>query len=315
MTEHSMNIDSNELNDAARIRAYADEELPRDEAGTAADDQQRVAFELALRDRVAHVMDEGVTAPQSLRDSVAAMFAAEATSEDAAPQQTVSTPMGDTTERSFWSGAAGRFLAVAAVLILVATLAIVSVSTLSGPAVPNAPFEIQRASDVQSFVPRAHNNSTGCSKEQFDAKFTHATIDDAVLHIDDYLDGVPEQFREKLVRLESAGFVFAGMGKCGVPGGGDSVHAYYRPASGEGQPISIFIQEATTEELAGMCDRHCFTAQCDDKPDAGQTLVVWQCSGFLHYLYSSDAGVVATAREAFMAPTRSAPFMPGLASR
>ncbi len=306
MTEQFSNdFDPSTLSEASRLRLIADGELPAEGVGD--DGGARIDFESGLRERVAHVMGAGdeVRAPAELRASIEAMFAAERGDAPAVDGQpaVVTTPMGDTTDRSFWSGVRG-FAAIAAVFALVATLIIVSTSNTFGPSGPTAPFSIQRVADIQTFVPKAHGFSTTCSPEDFAAKFNAESIAAAVDTASDHLEGLPADLRAKIEAFAERGYAFAGMGPCKVPGDGKSVHAFFTHASDESkQPVSVFIQSAPEME-SNMCDQHCWTGECND--DSGETLAVWRCGGYLHYVYSPDSEAVALARGAFSAPGQTA---------
>ncbi|GAB4554933.1 MAG: hypothetical protein Tsb0013_17630 [Phycisphaerales bacterium] len=307
MTERNMNIDPSQLNDAARLRALADGEIPRERAGEV--DDRRLAFESALKDSVARVMGEDVRAPEALRASVAAMFAAEHATEHATedvPDVLVAAGV-DTTDRSFWSGGAGRWLPIAAVLALVITLVGVGASSFLTPQTVNSQFTVTRASNVIEFVPSAHTYTITCDPATFAEKFTQVSIDDAVTYAGTYLGGVTGDLRTKLVSLDKAGFRFVGMGPCAVPGEGKSVHAYFEhEATGTG--VSVFIQQLDEPGFDKMCEKHCFGASCED--GAAKNLYVWKCSGYLHYLYSPDAEVTESARAAMDAPSKVASLMP-----
>ncbi len=45
---------------------------------------------------------------------------------------------------------------------------------------------------------------------------------------------------------------FVGVGPCGVPGGGDSMHMVFAPVGAEGAPISVFMQDATARNPQAM---------------------------------------------------------------
>ncbi|MEM1424461.1 MAG: hypothetical protein AAGH64_10720 [Planctomycetota bacterium] len=312
MTEQHMNMDPNELNDAARLRALADGEIARDDVPDA--DERGLAFEAALKDSVSRVMGEEVRAPDALRSSIEAMFAQESGSSvptvESEPQEdvgVVETPMGDTTDRSFWAGPVARLLPVAAVLALVVTLVGFGASGFLGSQTPDAPFELTRASNITEFVPRAHTFSMECSPEEFAAKFNERGVDGAVAFAGSYLGGLGGAIREKIDNLERAGFEFAGMGRCAVPGEGKSVHAYFRQPGAESS-VSVFIQQIENDAFDNMCEKHCFGAACD--AGGADNLYVWKCSGLLHYIYSPDASVTEDAKSAIQAPAKVASLLP-----
>ena len=302
-----MNINPSELNDAARLRALADGEIGRDDAPGV--DERGLAFEGALKESVSRVMGEEVRAPEALRASIEEMFARErasAASDEPAPS-VVQTPMGDTTDRSFWAGPVAKFLPVAAVLALVVTLVGFGATSFFGTQGPPPPFEVTRASNVTEFVPKAHAFSMSCTPDQFAAKFNNESIDNAVAFAGEYLGGLPGPLREKIDNLTAAGFAFEGLGQCKVPGEGKSVHAYFRQEGAE-TSVSVFIQQVEGNSFDRMCEQHCFGASCDENSAAN--LFVWKCSFLLHYIYSPAASVTEAARGAIQAPTKTASLMP-----
>lgn len=303
------------MNDAARLRALADGEITADQAGDVASQTDRVEHERALKESVSRVMgDESVRAPEALRRSVIQMFREEAPASDSRDEQpaVVTTPMGDTTDRSFWGGV-GRYVAIAAVLGLVVTVLIVGAAKSFTNPVVRSPFTRVQVADVQDFLPRAHEFTTECSREEFEQKFVSKTIGDAVELTQEHLAGVPDDLAQKMQRLVDNGFEFVGMGACHVPGNGNSVHAYFRPKGG-GEAVSVFVQTADATLLSGMCGEHCFGLDCEKDPSTKENLIVWKCSGYLHYIYSPDAEIAARARTAFNAPPKMAPLMPAVAS-
>ena len=307
MTEQHMNIDPSELNDAARLRALSDGEIARDDAPGV--EEQGLAFESALKDSVSRVMSEEVRAPDDLRASIEAMFAAERGSdaEQNESPAVVATPMGDTTDRSFWAGPVAKVLPIAAVLALVVTLVGFGATSFFGTQGPTPPFELTRASNITEFVPKAHSFSMECSPEDFASKFKKRGVDGAVAFASDYLGGVSGPLRTKIDNLVNAGFEFAGMGQCAVPGEGKSVHAYFRQPGAESS-VSVFIQQIEGNSFDNMCEQHCFGVSCDD--GGADNLYVWRCSGMLHYIYSSDASVTEAAKAAIQAPSKTASLMP-----
>lgn len=301
---------------STRLRARADGEFPddppvSDESADQAGDQARIAFEQGLRESVNRVMGADA-APDGLRERLLTAMRAEAdasaasvTVAGAGDEGVLRPAMGDTRDRSFWARSAPQWLAAAAAIALAVTLVVAGINRVTGPA-PDSPFTIREAAAVSSYVTRAHESCSDFGA-YYERKFSLRTIDEAVEHVDDYLSFVPEDLRGKLERLEDAGFTFAGLGPCAIPGEGRSVHLIYRPANESRSTLSLFIQE-TGERVEGMCQEHCFTADCDTSDGR---LVVWKCDGALHYLYAKDAASLEAARTAMKAPARDAKLVRG----
>ncbi len=224
-------IDWSSAPEASRVRALSDGELPAGEerelrvAASSERVDRAVAFERALRERVGAAMS-GAGAPSRLRERVEA--ALRQGDEGDAAAGVIRRP-----SRGFWSGGAGRWLALAAALALVAT-AFVFMPTSSAPA---GLAVLTRASEHISaehsgcitnpayFSAKLDAPAEGASAEELVSR----QIGDLPVHLD----------------LDEAGYRLAGLGECHVPGGGDSVHLLYEPRSGEGETVSLFIQEAT----------------------------------------------------------------------
>lgn len=53
---------------------------------------------------------------------------------------------------------------------------------------------------------------------------------------------------ERVMESAGAGYSFLGVGPCGVPGGGASMHMVFAPTDASRAPISVFLQDASSRE-------------------------------------------------------------------
>lgn len=296
MSEQNPNLDgvNGELPRGAMLRAVADGETPTP-AGLGSDDEARVGFERGLRDCVGRSLG-GTTAPAELRARIEGMLGGGAgAGEHETDGGVVRTPLGDTRRQSFWSGVAG-LASVAAVLAICSTVVVMAVLQSRGGGV--APADRQAASMLATFVQTAHDKCS-VENEHTKKKFTARDSGSAEEMSRKILGGVPPIVDNGFASLAGSGFEFAGLGGCGVPGRGPSVHIVFRSLDGGNRAASLFIQSNG--------DWHVTESRCATVREGladGRTMVVWETGGFQHYLFSAHSGDLRVLRKALGAPSR-----------
>lgn len=308
-------VDSNALNEGARVRAAADGEVSPD-----GQDAGRVSFERGLRESVGRVMGRE-TAPAELRARIEAILR-ETPIDEAGSQSpgVVSTPLGDTTSRSFWSRTP-QWLAAAAVMGLAATLLIMGGRTTTVPSngtigtTQEASAGYGILAQAAGFVVREHESCDSAS-EHFAVR-TQAEADKAALEI---LSEVPDVIDFPIEGLHEIGYEFAGIGRCEVPGGGASAHLLYENKNVPGLKMSLFVQVDTgkidIEEGKSYIRRAkqgttgCMFASPEAQPgENGRSLVVWREGGYIYYLFAPGEGCCKRARKDFHAPEPEEPLI------
>ncbi len=97
----------------------------------------------------------------------------------------------------------------------------------------------------------------------------------------------------KVISMAGPDFRFLGVGPCGVPGGGDSLHMVFAPADAEHAPISVFIQDASSRDPQALPRT---MAQLGETAE-GQSVQAFRHGECLVYVVSSsedDARRIAT---------------------
>lgn len=281
-------IDPASMNRAELIRAAADGEVPMDRIP--ASDRTRVEFERALRQAVDRVSPDA-TAPDHLRASIMQAFREHAPPAAAAPVG--ASDSRATTSPSFWNRAP-RWLGVAALLALCATVVVMSIrtgyTTFGGH---------QGAIKTASFIQREADSCTQLD-EHFNAKFRARSMDEAR----DLATSIFQKTPEALLRADDAltamGYRFAGFGRCAVPGPGDSAHLIYHADANHADALSLFIQqESDALALERDC---CYLLPGGEASD--DRVVAWREDGFIYYLFSHNPTAIDTARSIFQAPQR-----------
>lgn len=275
-----------------RLRAAADGEAPGIDLSREPDDALRIEFEKGLREAVGRVMSVSPAAPAALRERILADLA-----EADAP-----APLRF--PRWLWWAPA-----VAAVLAAAVGTALM-VGRSSGPATPTgAPVVAgttveseptiggQQVTRLVSFAERAHNECA-LFGDTFNRKMVARTEAEGAAAAIELLKKVPDVLEIRCGALAEAGYEFAGLGRCQVPGEGRSAHLIYRCKSGAAPSVSLFIQE----DLGDMpleCDRF----YCCRKAEAGgKSLTIWRQDGLIYYLFAPCKEEGERARVAFGAP-------------
>lgn len=246
---------------ATLIRCAADDNLSMAQADALhahlvahPEDQARIDFERGLRDAVATAMDPG-TAPARLRHSIETMFAERPQSDTVGPAAT--------RDRSFWRRSFLPTAVAAMVLMAFGVTLIVSNQSRSKD------WSDGLGARVVSWVEREHNKCCD-SIEYRQRKLTVTNVADAQEQTRRDLGAAPRR-----IQLDDAGYTFAGYGPCRIPGGGASGQLIYTPNSGEGEPISLFVQrdDGRLDGVASLSD--CLTND--------QTFI-WRADGLIYYL-------------------------------
>lgn len=275
---------------AALIRAAADGEVTDAEQAQleAASDNDSVAdrieFEQDLRAAVRRHLDP-VATPADLRERIAAALA----SEPSAPaDDVVTSPLGDTRDRSFWNSPVvatlGRWAAVAAVLAIAATL-IVMASRSTAPSVST-----DQASRLVGFVGSQHASCKDFG-DHYKQKMEWQSVGEAHDAAAKILDIAPAAFHFEDL-LTAGGYEFGGLGRCAVPNGSHSVHLIYKRLS-DGTPVSLFIQTGMAPSL--KLPKSCCLMDCKRSPE----FATWQEVNVRYYVFSESPDVVADVLTAF----------------
>lgn len=307
MTDGNDHLDPSTLSPAARLRAAADGEIAHPTASSK-DDASRIAFERGLRAACSRAM-QGAPAPDSLRQSVLQAMRAEpfgtlkiAGAQSHEPPQRAAQASDDGPisfpSRPPWM----RFgLAVAAMLAIAAGAFYVQRSAVLTPVTPVMLGE-QRATILADFANEQHQQCADFGPA-FEGKMTARTVAEAQKAAIELLSHVPEVLELKSDALAKAGYQFAGLGRCHVPGTGRSAHLLYKPDStvAPGAPVvSLFIQEDTGELTM---DDFCAYRKEGDPTKKRCCMTVWRSDGLIYYLVTPK-GTPPEARNAFSVPER-----------
>jgi len=271
--DHTNPIDWTRQPGADRLRGVADGELAQSETASS-DDRARVAFERTLRERVAETMG-AVTAPAGLREQLAAALAeetgraehADRTARDNTPP--VSTDPIRRTTTSFWAGGGRRWLGIAAAVALTATVFIISQKP-SGPDI--TPLSQVAASVVAEhrgcLIDEAHMSLEGArpDPDSTPSAFIAAQIGDLPVHLE----------------LDHHGYRLAGLGGCDLAGSGKMVHLLYEPIAETGEPVSLFIQNASADHR-GIREGVVYTNGVDETT----RVRIWREGDVIYYMATS----------------------------
>lgn len=284
------------LSRGALVRAAADGELSAEQSraletlrSSDASIEREIVFERALRDRVATTMREPSVAPASLRASIEALIA----------QERGTVGPHATRTRSFWAKRAGWLVAAAAVLVVASITYIAGWPSQQPPrptsTIAAAPFEQGRLIAASNFIAREHNRCAPFER-YFNLKMSVRDAAEANDMVVTLLGAPPTR-----IKLDDAGYTFAGMGRCAVPGPGDSVHMIYRPVGDAPGVVSLFIQKLVNEPA--MADDVRYHVPID----GGGSLLIWRDSGLIYYLFCQDEATGSDISGLLNAPARELP--------
>ncbi|MEO0631780.1 MAG: hypothetical protein AAFY46_13810 [Planctomycetota bacterium] len=293
---------------AALVRLAADGEISAEqerrlevELERDSDLARRIEAEQLMRSSLERAFAEGPAAPAGLRDRVAAAMASVELDADDADVPTQMASM--TRDRSFWAGPAARVLAAAAALTLVATVFVVS----RGGAGPDSPLG-NRTRAVQ-FVASEHGRcvvdiAPGAGKFRVTNAGEMPGLTGDVL-------GQEITLADLVVNgAENVSFIDAG--RCGVPGGGSSMHMRFEVPSGTGgepHEFSLFVQQdqGTLELSEGV-------SYVLDPSNGGElelkspVIYVWLRGGMVYYLVVDNPKACGMIRERLAAPAEIEPL-------
>ena len=289
---------------AAQLRALADGELndtDRHELerrlGEGGAMESATRFERGLRDAVGRVMQaEAPRAPDALREQIRLAMET-APSHEFESEEPVRIMSGV-------SGPWGLMAAAAIVLTVGAALLMrggLSGAPQGGPQGLGAQSaSILGAADAEVLVNFIKNQHESCAMfgERFNKKMVARTEAEAAREAIELLNEVPTALQLGAERLAAAGYEFAGLGRCRVPGAGRSAHLIYKSHADGGVSVSLFIQE-DTGSLALEQDRF---YSSDKAEQSGTTLSVWKNGRLIYYLFTPNLEHAPPARKLFGAP-------------
>ncbi len=296
MTEHSANSESphDPLSRSALIRAAADGELSAEQSrvletlrSSDASVDSAIEFESQLRRHVATAMHEPAAAPAALRANIESIFAQER--DVVGPAATRST--------SFWNRRAGWLAAAAAILVVASATMITQwpVNKQPLPVTGVAPIDQGMFIAASRFIAKEHNRCAPFER-YFDLKMKVRDSAEATDTVVKLLGAPPTR-----IELDDAGYQFAGMGPCAVPGPGASVHMIYRPVDASDGAVSLFVQQSDDSRLLDENVRYRVPME------GGGALLIWRNGGLTYYLFCQDETSQSHLMTLLGAPGRELP--------
>ncbi|MEN1706532.1 MAG: hypothetical protein AAFR76_01290 [Planctomycetota bacterium] len=298
---HSINGD---LPLAALVRLAADGEISAEQERRLESELEQnpelarqIEAEQLLRSSLERAFSDGQAAPAGLRDRVAAAMASVELNSEQSDDADVPTRMATMTrDRSFWAGPAARVLAAAAALTLVATVFVVSRGGVSSEPISNRTRAVQ-------FVASEHGRCV-IDLPPGTGKFRVSNADEMPGLTGDVL-GREITLADLVVNgAENVSFIDAG--RCGVPGGGKSMHMRFEVPSdlgGDPERFSLFVQQ----DEGGMALTEGVTYELD--PSGGgeidlksPSIYVWLRGDLVYYLVVDNAKNCRPIRERLAAP-------------
>lgn len=267
---------------------------------------QRMAFERDLRAAVARAMGDAAS-PPTLRERIIDAIRAHKGGLSAAERLRMVRPEDHPTvyrarpalRKQLWLAAA------AAMVIVVGLLAMNPGGMIrwGPPVIASSGVPVNRITRFVSFTVDQHEGCAGFERH-FKRKMTARTQADAIRTAIEILSKVPSVLELRSADLAAAGYHFAGLGPCAVPGRGRSVHMLYKPdpSIAPGAPVvSLFAQE-DVGDLPFATDA-CFSNAPRDEAErasGGVTVTVWRKNGLIFYLVAPP--LPSEIRRAFDAP-------------
>jgi hypothetical protein len=195
-------------------------------------------------------------------------------------------PAASSGKASLLGGLFARFGALAAVLVLSVTVVIMA--TQSGNSIESQ-YDRQFAS-AMNFVEGQHDS---CSTfgSYYEAKFTIRDVEQAKAYLREHLGHTAPAFDRALPALSQAGYEFAGISHCAVPGEGVSAHAIFRNET-TGGSFSLFIQDIP-KQFEGLAKDRCHI--CKERVRLGKPVAIWRDGDTLYYLQTTSVDTLALA--------------------
>ena len=293
---------------ASLLRCEADGELTPDQARVLerrrtdavarSEDEARLAFERGLRGAVARVMSGA--APADLRRRLEESLRQPARAF--ADETPIAFPGAGS--RGVWgSWGSWGWLAMAAGLLLTLGTGLMMWSRGVVAPASNMAHVItsEQATHLVSYIADQHEHCANFGAF-FNQKMTARTEAAAAVAAIELLSKVPSVLDLGADRLSEAGYEFAGLGRCRVPGPGRSAHLIYKASSPNTPAVSLFIQEDTG--ALALDPDHFYT--CTGEKMDKETLTLWRKDGLIYYLFTPDPVQQPVGRELFGAPIRRA---------
>jgi|GEM_PF-1040104 len=287
------------------LRAAADGELTPTQAADLErhlaahpNDQRVVEFERMLRSSIAATAWEA--APVALRDRIVAMSSTATTDRNSLHFPSAKTRP----HRRFHQ--AGRWLALAASIVIVAGGAFVILGYNAGPS--RVAITQQYRTSLVSFIGAQHDECE-VHADMIGMRFKMTKLVDVPIEFARVLGSAPD-----ISHIESSGFKLLGAGSCAVPGRGKSVRMVLEaPADthaghagdGRGSLVSIHIQQDTGEvNLESGKTYRLVDTRAAAGPAAAE-IFVWRRDGFIYFLTSKSEPAIQMALAAFGAEAPS----------
>ena len=278
------------------------DEMARVESAASSDPSiaSRLEHERRLLEAVGRALGADESVPDGLRTRIAGAMAAVRNEEleDAPPADVLTTPMGDTRQRDFWTKVPS-VLAVAATLALVASVLIVSFS-MGRPLYRDG----QLGTYVVGYIQNEHL-SCAAFGERFDRKFVARSLDAAREAADRHMGDAVNALTMDPQTWSSVSLEFAGFGPCALPGVPKSGHIMLRHAEDPGVVVSLFV--APDDGSLAFASSNCCYVNEPESDDG--SIVVWRLEGIVYFLYSPDEAALASARGLFGTPENERPLL------
>ena len=304
-------LDPSQLDDAALLRAAADDEPGAREAlvGRTLDDANtKMTFEQSLREAVGRSMGSAA-APAALRARVIAMLHQAELEEEHAAMSFVEAKArheahegGRAMPRRRHGASLRRGFAIAAVAVLGAGAVWMGLQNSGTPGGTTIGNRAALFNALQS-VRQQHDDRAGFDTA-YRQRFT-TRVSEAIEIAKQELGVMPGCLDKAIKGCEDSGMVFAGLSSCSVPGGSGAVHVMYWSVPDE-STVSLFIV-ATPNGTGDPCPSKNLAGDtsymCPESLDAGTPLQVWRRGKLTFYLATGHVAPLPVARKLHEAPT------------
>jgi len=284
------------LDPGTLIRCAADDELTPEQAqalrehlAAHPEDQARIDFERGLRTATASAMEAGA-APAELRASIQNLISGDA--ETVGPAESKS--------RAFWQR---TFLPLALAAMILLAFGATLLMTNGPQQHQGNTWDAGLNTQVVGWLEREHNKCSE-SEDYRSRKLAVTNVADVRSRTKRDLGQTPRR-----IQLDDAGYTLAGYGPCSIPGGGPSGQLIYTPNSGEGMPISVFVQRdnGQLDGVAAVTD--CIqgaTSKLSPASRSGKTacdqIFIWRADGLIYYLVTGQGNPAVPCLKSLGAP-------------